>query len=45
MVQKFGTGVKVENGKTVDNSTRTVATVTSCPIFKGKFFTGKAKIR
>jgi hypothetical protein len=41
---KVGTGVKVENGKTVDNSTRTVATVTSCPIFKGKFFTGKAKL-
>ena len=41
---KVGSGVKVENGKTVDNSTRTVATVTSCPVFKGKFFTGKAKL-
>ena len=41
---KVGNGVKVENGKTVDNSTRTVATVTSCPVFKGKFFTGKAKL-
>jgi hypothetical protein len=38
------TGVNINNAKTVDNTTRTVATVTSCPIFKGKFFTGKAKL-
>ena len=38
------TGVNINNAKTVDNTTRTVATVTSCPVFKGKFFTGKAKL-
>ncbi len=38
------TGVNINNAKTVDNTTRTVATVTACPIFKGKFFTGKAKL-
>ena len=38
------TGVNINNAKTVDNTTRTVATVTACPVFKGKFFTGKAKL-
>ena len=38
------TGVNVNNAKTIDNTTRTVATKTSCPVFIGKFFSGKAKL-
>ena len=38
------TGVNINNAKTVDNTTRTVASTTSCPVFLGKFFSGKAKL-
>jgi len=41
---KVNSGVKVENGANVDNSTRVVASVVSAPLFKGKFFTGKARL-
>ena len=41
---KVRSGVKVENGANVDNSTRVVASVVSAPLFKGKFFTGKARL-
>ena len=38
------TGVNINNAKTVDNTTRTVASTTSCPVFLGKLFSGKAKL-